>query len=699
MIATGSEGSALWRLALLVSVVLALQVPVSSAQEPASDVPTIHIYSSFDSYNRAGAFSELDLASDQFAGFVHPNEIFSDIPGAWISRGSGQEHLSAIRSPVLTGSGACGAVLWLEDEVPIRPTGFCNINNLFETTLEFADGVEVVRGPAAATFGGNALHGAVNVKYRASGRPSERVGLSTELGPWKYRALKFRWVPAEHNRTDLGIFVAQDGGYRADSGYDLYKMRFSQQWGDENQVQWHVKMSAIDLQQETASYIQGYESYSQSEEVRRANANPEAYRDASATRVMLERYSSDKSAQLRLVARTNDMSFLQHFLPCQPLEQNHHQSLAVFWSKQYRASGPSDSTYSWGLQAEVADIHLDQYQELAPDQCDVFAADRFAQGAHYNFDVASENLALWFNGYQEFATTGLIWNLRAETLQYDYTNNLPAGPVTNSDGQCGTAETICRYSRPPSGIDDFSLAAGRVAWVVPASGWQWHLALSSGYRPPQIAELYRLQQGQTTADLNPVFLTQVEWGGVYEAGTISLDWSLYSSEKDNYIFLDGDRFLQSDGATSHLGAELEALWRLHRAHQLLVVLAVSDHRYRFDSMDGETIMSGNQVDTAPPVLGSVSWKWAVTPRVQTELEMLHTSSYYLDAGNEHKYSGHNVLNAKISWRIDHTVSLSLRWQNVLDVEYANRADYTLFQGYRYFPGLPASLYATVRWRL
>ena len=49
----------------------------------------------------------------------HPKEIFQRVPGVWISRGSGQEHLTSIRSPVLTGPGACGSFLLLEDGIPV----------------------------------------------------------------------------------------------------------------------------------------------------------------------------------------------------------------------------------------------------------------------------------------------------------------------------------------------------------------------------------------------------------------------------------------------------------------------------------------------------------------------------------------------------------------------------------------------------
>ena len=80
----------------------------------------------------------------------HPKQIFRRSSGVWISRGSGQEHLTAIRSPVLTGPGACGSFLVLEDGMPIRPSGFCNVNGLFETFYEMSSGVETITGPASS---------------------------------------------------------------------------------------------------------------------------------------------------------------------------------------------------------------------------------------------------------------------------------------------------------------------------------------------------------------------------------------------------------------------------------------------------------------------------------------------------------------------------------------------------------------------
>ena len=108
-------------------------------------------------------------------GATHPSEALLRVPGVWVSRGSGQEHLTAIRSAVLTGAGACGEFLFLENGLPVRPAGFCNVNNLFELNTEQAGRIEVWRGPASAVLGGNALHGAINVMNRVPER--NRIGI------------------------------------------------------------------------------------------------------------------------------------------------------------------------------------------------------------------------------------------------------------------------------------------------------------------------------------------------------------------------------------------------------------------------------------------------------------------------------------------------------------------------------------------
>jgi outer membrane cobalamin receptor len=68
----------------------------------------------------------------EMTAHAHIHELLTRVSGVWVSRGSGQESLPSIRSPVLTGAGSCGAFLTLENGIPTRPSGFCNVNQLFE---------------------------------------------------------------------------------------------------------------------------------------------------------------------------------------------------------------------------------------------------------------------------------------------------------------------------------------------------------------------------------------------------------------------------------------------------------------------------------------------------------------------------------------------------------------------------------------
>jgi iron complex outermembrane receptor protein len=131
------------------------------------------------------SISRLGRDAIERTGATHSSEILNRVPGTMVQRGSGEESLTAIRSPVLTGAGSCGAFLFLENSVPIRPVGFCNVNEMLEINTEQADAIEVVRGTGSALYESNAVHGTVNVLQDApADMPRAQVAL--EAGPASY---------------------------------------------------------------------------------------------------------------------------------------------------------------------------------------------------------------------------------------------------------------------------------------------------------------------------------------------------------------------------------------------------------------------------------------------------------------------------------------------------------------------------------
>ena len=141
--------------------------------------------------------SSADVA---LVGSTHHSEIMNRAPGTMIQRNSGEESLTAIRSPVLTGPGSCGVFLFLENSIPIRPIGFCNVNELFEVNSEQASSIEVLRGPAGVVYGSGAMHGA-DQRHSGCAGGSAGQSLALEAGPDEFYRGKL--ALAAHRRQRL----------------------------------------------------------------------------------------------------------------------------------------------------------------------------------------------------------------------------------------------------------------------------------------------------------------------------------------------------------------------------------------------------------------------------------------------------------------------------------------------------------------
>ena len=203
----------------------------------------------------AGSASVIGTADVALVGPTHHNEIVNRVPGAMIQRNSGQESLTAIRSPVLSGPGSCGAFLFLENSVPIRPVGFCNVNEMFELNFEQASSIEVLRGPVGVVYGSGAMHGAINVLQPAPAAVSP--GMALEIGADEYYRARGTFSTLGSNTDFAGTaIVTSDGGWREAAGLDEQKANLSMLHRASDST-FTLNLSATNLSQETAGFIQG----------------------------------------------------------------------------------------------------------------------------------------------------------------------------------------------------------------------------------------------------------------------------------------------------------------------------------------------------------------------------------------------------------------------------------------------------------
>ncbi len=617
---------------------------------------------------------------------VHIQEVLARVPGVDMHRNNGQEYLPAIRSPVLTGAGACGSFLMAEDGIPLRPAGFCNVNELFEAHTEQARRIEVIRGPANALYGSNALHGVINVIAPAAFEEGSRLGL--EGGPWDYGRLSF-----SHGGDDLALaFTGSTAdSFRDAAGVDQQKLSLRHRFRGKG-YRVTTGLTATNLNQETASYVVGHEAYKDRDAVEE-NPDPEAFRDARALRVW-SRIEDDADRPAWVVtpyARYSDMDFFQHFLPGTPLEQNGQRSAGV-QSAFYRYG--DNTRLIAGLDLEITRGWLEQAQE-GPTEGSPFLEETIPAGQHYDYVVNAIQAAPYVQGRWEFLPRWhLTAGLRYEYMRYDYDNRMLAGRTREDGTECGFGG--CHYSRPADRTDDFHNASATLGLGhTLREDHRAFLNLARGFRAPQAVELYRLQREQQVADLDSPQLDSAELGLRGETNKLAYELVAYAMRKDNVIFRDSDFFNVSDGETSHHGLEVALAWEFNEHFDLNLSASVARHRYEHSQILNGVDIEGNDVDSAPHRFGSLRLGWRPVADARLELEWLHRGDYYTDPENLHSYDGHDVFHLRSRWQVTPGVSLSARLVNVLDTEYAERADYTGFVGDRYFPGDPRSLYLGV----
>jgi len=622
----------------------------------------------------------------------HVHELLVQASGTWVTRGTGQEHLTAIRSPVLTGPGACGAFLVLEDGIPTRPTGFCNVNQIFEIPTEMASRVEVLRGPANALYGSNGLHGTLNFLLPAPG-VSEGWSAGADAGPDQFRRGRVQFSGVLGGADVAGGVLADDyGGFRDESGYDQQKL-YLRGRRDLTGGELRFGISASNLDQETASFVRGQDAY-RDDALRKTNPNPEAFRKADSQRAFVQWIPGTPhpfaGGNVRAYLRRSDMEFLQHFLPGQPLEENGQVSggLMISMTRAWRET----SSWTAGIDVEAADGFLKEFQAN-----DIGSATR-PRGLHYDYDVVSAMVSPYAQLQFDIADDWSVQaGLRFEYLRYDYETNLLAGNTRDDGTPCVPGG--CLFNRPADRDDDFANLAPNVGLryaLSPDSAI--YLAAARGYRAPQVTELYRLQSGRTVADLDSETLDSIEIGYHRRTAALSFEAVAFAMEKRDYIFRDADGFNISDGRSRHAGIELQADIRFESGLYGSLAGTFARHTYEFDrdAARGELIRDGNDVDTAPKTLASAR---IGIDRGQglAELEWVHQGGHYLNAANTARYGGHNLLNLRLLWQLDPHWSVGARISNLGDERYADRADFA-FGNYRYFPGREREILLQIAWR-
>lgn len=601
-------------------------------------------------------------------GAHHPTEVLNRLPGVSYHRGSGIENLPAVRSPVLNGGAGAGSFLVMEDGVPLRAAPFANINQAYEANLEFADRVEVIRGPGTVVHGANAVHGVINVITPAADERTFRF--EAEAGSFG----RARSAVVSSAGGWLGGFAAvHEDGWRDNAGLDLQKTLIG--W-DGRASGWDLRLraSASNLEQETAGFVIGPRAYD-SGALARGNLNPEAFRNSQVIRAALTGSGRAGGVDVTVTpfARHIETDLLLHFFPSKALEQTAQSGGGLQTTFRW-------SFHRWGL---LAGVDLDRSTFSLTETQSIPTVGTFPQGVHYDYEVdAFARAAFTQATWRPDDNWSVALGLRGERVETEYDNRAPDGPFG-------------RFLRANDRSDEFTALMGRTNAVRRlAGGGVAYVNRAVGARAPQATDLYSLQIAQAPGEQAVEEIVSTEAGLRLPVGAGHVGLVVYDMRKRHGSFRNANGFTVTDTRTNHRGVEIDFDLSVRSTLRLSGWIAYADHTYAFDSpMNG--IERGARIESAPEWTAALHTLWRPTDRVELELEWNHMGAYRTDTSGDRTYPGHDVFSLRGAWRINGEMELFGAVRNATNTDYAERADFA-FGNDRYFPGEDRSFSLGVR---
>ncbi|WP_456377403.1 TonB-dependent receptor domain-containing protein [Lutibacter sp.] len=618
------------------------------------------------------------------------DQVLNQAAGVLMVDLGNEQHMMAIRQPISTKS----LYLYLEDGIPIRPTGVFNHNALLEMNMAATKTIEIIRGPFSSLYGSEAIGGAINF-FTANPTAAPTGSFSIRGNDQGYLRMDAK-VSTTLNKT--GVYVSGyksqiKDGIRAYGDYSKEAITAKILHSFNNKTTWSNTLTYIDYYSEMSGSL---------DETKFKNKDYTSYhtftfRDAKALRfnsTVKHAWNDTNNTSFSLIYRDNTM------------KQNPSyriDSRADFDS--YTPGQLNDNSFnSYGFVAQhnmkfdKGVINIGTSLDYSPNTYEALETNvyRNAQGMYESYTLTGDYLSNYavdlFNigGYisgEYKLTEKLKVNaaVRIDQFNYDFTNRLGADA---SDYKAPNTETSFSAFTPRIGaIYDIDKGIGVYA------------NYSNGFLPPSVGDLYR---GTDVPLLDPSKFNNYEvgsWLSLFDNKLYIDVAAYYLRGKDEVVsvsVLEGDVSISENrnvGETEHLGFEYLFKVKLREDVSLRFSGSYSKHNYIdfvTKLVDGEatTDYSGNEMNGAPNWVNNAEIKYTpgFAKGLRLALEWQHVGEYFTDQANQYTYEGYDIFNARIGYKKGHWHI----WTNILNVAdklYANRAS-TDWGRTSYTPGTP-----------
>lgn len=618
---------------------------------------------------------------------THPAEVMGQVPGVWVSVTGGEGHTTAIRQPKTTNP----VYLFLEDGVPTRSTGFFNHNALYEVNVPQADRIEVLKGPASALYGSDAIGGVINVETRApTARPSFEGYAEGGAYGWG-RLLVAGSTTAGSNGVRADLNVTRTSGWRQGTDYTRQSgtVRWDHHFGDGAQLKTILALSHIDQQTAGSSTLLAAD-YSADP---RLNYTPISFRRVSALRLSTDYERQGASTLLSVIpfVRWNSMDLLPNWsLTYDPtVYTTGHHSLGLL--AKYRVDvDPLRSRVIGGVDVDYSPGYRNEDLISTTRTGQVFNTYQTVERV-YDYDVTFHGVSPYLQAeVAPVSRVRVTGGVRWDNIGFTYDNQL-------------STVTTGKYRRPGDTTIDYHHLSPKLG-VTYEAGRAFNVfgSYTTGFRSPSEGQLFRQGQADNTVDLKPVEARSVEAGARGQVGPFGYQVSAYRMRITNdvltFVNPDGTRETVNAGGTLHRGVETGLGVQLPAGFRADVSYSRARHTYQEWSPKAGSDYAGNEMESAPRTMLNTRLGWSFAGDGRLSAEWQRIGGFWEDPENTHRYDGHSLVNLHATVPVRSGVEIVGRMNNVLDERYAESAQYTVSRGEELAPGMPRSLYLGVQLR-
>ncbi len=613
-------------------------------------------------------------------------EAVNKVAGVYMVDIGNEQNTVAVRQPITYKA----FFLYLEDGIPIRPTGVFNHNALYELNMSGINRFEVIKGPSSSIYGSNAIGGAMNFftpdpTQRKTGKISVR---GNDNG---YRRSDFTGSTTVGN---LGLYVGgyvarQRDGWRQHSDFDKVSITARADYAINSRTKLISTLSTNHLDTDMTGSLDSTAFFGQDY----SSQQTFTYRKVHATRVrttLSQIWSDRQQTDFTLFFRDNttlqNPSYRVKRNFSNPTEatgeenDNSFQSYGVNLQHRQHFSLKSASLLSGVTVDYTPATYVANFISIDRDPTSgTYTGFASHDSVLTRYDVDLFNVA----AYSQFEIKPserlkLVAGLRFDHIGYDYDNHLPLEAFSGAPDEKTSFDRVS----PKIGIT-YDLKVGKGLYA----------NFSQGFQPPEVGELYR---GVKVPTLKPAHFNNIEAGAWFALlqGKLYLEASVYQMDGiDEIIGVrldDGSSANANAGETRHRGIEYAITYSPVKSIEFSFNGTNAKHEFR-DYIESGADYSGNEMNGAPSWIANadITFRPPFLRGARINFEWQHVDSFFLDPTNTQTYSGYDIFNIRLGYRFG-AVELWTNMLNTTDELFATTASKSRW-GKSYTPGDPRNV--------